>query len=163
MAPPSRPHHGKLSRPYTSMTSDPATTLMTMATTRTHAHTDPKVDLGHAGTHAPSSVTASQACTVSMSPGSSVKHRWARSQAAHPRPQRTSRATPSPRTCTSRAAPVPDPTLLSGLRESTKASWPNAQHQLPLFSLGPTVAAATSAQWRPSRNRGLPLLFQEWI
>jgi len=60
--------------PYTSVTSDPATTLTTMATARTHTHTDPKADLGHAGTHALNSVTASQARTVSVSPGSSVKH-----------------------------------------------------------------------------------------
>ena len=142
--------------PYTSVTPDPATTLTTMATARTHAHTDPKADLGHAGIQAPSSVTASQARTVSVPPGSSVKHHWARSRAAHPRPRRTSRATPSPRTRTSRAAPVPDPTLLSGLRESTKASRPNAQHQLPLFSPGPTAAAATSAQWPSAGPLSLP-------
>ena len=69
--------------PYTSVTPDPATTLMTMATARTHAHTDPKPNLGHAGAHAPSSVTASQARTLSVPSGSSVKHRWARSRAAH--------------------------------------------------------------------------------
>ena len=156
MAPPSRPHHGELSRPYTSVTSNPATTLTTMATARTHAHIDPKADLGHAGTHAPNSVTASQARPVSVPPGSSAKHHWARSRAAHPRPRRTSRATPSPRTRTSRAAPVPDPTLLSGLWESTKASQPNAQHQHPLFSLGPTAAAATLAQWPCAGPLSLP-------
>ena len=193
MAPPSRPHHCELSRPLHLRDPRPC------RHTRDHGHRS------DARTHRPKARPWPRwrSCTKQCH-GEPSAHSVRAPRLFGQAPQGTV-VSCSPKasenvardTITTDAhvasSPSPDLALLSGLRESTKASRPNAQHQLPL---GPTAAAATSAQWPcagplslpcswankqaglpsssrkpspaaaqwwPSRNCGLPLLFQEWI
>ena len=169
MAPPSWPHQGKLSRPNTSMTPDPATTLTTMATARTHTHRPkgrpwPRWHSCTEQCHGEPSVHCVRVPRLfGQAPLGTV---------ASCSPKASENVARDTITTDARVAnsPSPDPALLSGLRESTKASRPNAQHQLPLFSLGPAAVAATSAQWPcasplslpcswADKQAGLPFLF----